>query len=260
MVNLARIIVTSALPYANGEIHLGHIVSTYLPADIFTRFCRLSGNETIHVCGTDDFGVPILIKAEQEKKSPEEFVKFWYIEQLKDFKAAGINFNIFYQTHSPENIELVQHFFRVLNAKGFIFTKEIEQSYCEIDEKFLPDRYIKGTCPHCGSENQYSDSCEVCGRALQPGEIKNPHCAICGSIPVKKITTHYFFDLPSFSEDLRKWLEGNRNLQPEVKNYVLQWIKDGLRYWDITRDISWESRFHLRKLRGKSSMDGSTTT
>ena len=174
---LAKIIVTSALPYANEEIHLGHIVSTYSPADIFTRFCKLSGHEAIHVCGTDDFGVPILIKAEQEGKSPEDYVNFWYTEQLRDFKAAGIHFGVFDKTHSKENVELVQHFFKVLKAKGFIFVKEIEQAFCEKCKRFLPDRYIKGACPYCGSRDQYSDSCEACGRALQPGEIKEPHCA-----------------------------------------------------------------------------------
>jgi len=249
--DLTKIIVTSALPYANGEIHIGHIVSTYLPADIFTRFCKLLGNECIHVCGTDDFGVPILIKAEQERKTPEQFVDYWYAEQLRDFKAAGINFDIFHKTHSAENVELVQHFFSVLNAKGFIFTKEIEQAYCEKCKKFLPDRYIKGTCPYCGAKDQYSDSCEVCGRVLQSGEIKDAYCAVCKSHPVNKITTHYFFDLPHFSEDLKKWLEENQNLQPEVKNYVLQWIKDGLRNWDITRDISWGVPIPLEEAHGK---------
>ena len=251
MVKITKIVITSALPYANGEIHIGHIVSTYLPADIFTRFCKLSGHEAIHVCGTDDFGVPILVKAEQEGKNPEDYVNFWHAEQLRDFKAVGIHFDIFDKTHSKENVELVQHFFKVLKAKGFIFTKEIEQAFCEKCKKFLPDRYIKGTCPYCGSKDQYSDSCEVCGRALQPGEIKEPHCAICGSVPVAKTTIHYFFDLPHFSEDLKKWLEENQNLQPEVKNYVLQWIKEGLKYWDITREISWGVPIPLKEAEGK---------
>jgi len=130
-VKITKIVITSALPYANGEIHIGHIVSTYLPADIFTRFCKLSGHEAIHICGTDDFGVPILVKAEQEGKNPEDYVNFWHAEQLRDFKAVGIHFDIFDKTHSKENVELVQHFFKVLKAKGFIFTKEIEQAFCE---------------------------------------------------------------------------------------------------------------------------------
>lgn len=251
MVELAKILVTSALPYANGEIHIGHIVSTYLPADIFTRFCRLCKHEVFHICGTDDFGVPILIKAEQEGKKPEEFVNYWYSEQLRDFKAIGIHFDIFHQTHSEENVKLVQHFFKVLMAKGLIFTKEIEQAYCESCRRFLPDRYIRGTCPYCGAKEQYSDSCEACGRALQTGEIKDPHCAICGSTPTTKTTLHYFFDLPHFSEDLKNWLEKNQNLQPEVKNYVLQWIKEGLKYWDITRDISWGVPIPLKEAKGK---------
>ncbi len=227
------------MPYSNGEIHLGHIVSTYLPADIFTRFLKLSGKQAIHVCGSDDYGTPVLIKAELEKVKPEDYVLGWWERDKQDFKSAGIEFDIFHKTHSLENIQLVQYFFEVLNKKGFIFIKEIEQPYCEYDKKFLPDRYVKGTCPFCGAAEQYSDSCEVCGRSIQPGEIKDPHCAICGRQPVNKKSLHYFFKLSKFTEKLKEWLKKNENLHPEIKNYVLQWVKDGLRDWDISRDIGW---------------------
>ena len=241
MVDLAKekIVVTSALPYANGEIHLGHVVSTYLPADIFTRFCRLKAREVYHVCGTDDYGVPILIGAEKEKKSPKEFVKVWHDRGLKDFKDLGISFDIFDQTSNQENHKLVLDFFNKLKEKGLIFEQEIEQWFCEFDKRFLPDRYVIGACPFCGSKNQYSDGCEVCGRVIPHGEIKDPKCSICGRRPVKKKSNHFFFKLSHFSKDLKTWLEKNKNLQNDVKNYVLNWTKEGLKDWDISRDINW---------------------
>ncbi len=248
---LAKVLVTAALPYANGEIHLGHITSTYLPADIFTRFFRLRGDEVAFICATDDFGTPILIEAEREGKSPEEFVDYWYRIDSKDFRDLGISFNIFYKTSSKENIELTQHFFKKLYEKGFIFKLPIWQPYCENCKKFLPDRYVKGICPYCNASDQYSDSCEKCGRTFQPGEIKDPHCAICGSKPVSKQSVHYFFKLSHFSEALKKWLVENQNLQPEIKNYVLNWIYEGLRDWDITRDITWGVPIPLEEAKGK---------
>lgn len=253
MVTVAKgkFIVTSALPYSNGEIHLGHIVSTYLPADIFVRYLRLKGGEVVFVCGGDDFGTPILIKAEQENKTPEEFVEFWHKHQKKDLSDAGIKFDIYHATSSPENIELVQHFFKVLHKKGLIFTQEIEQYYCEKDKKFLPDRYLKGTCPFCGAEDQYGDGCEKCGKTYSPTDVKDPRCAICGSLPVIKKSLHYFFKLSDFSGQLKRWLEKNKNLQTEVKNYVLRWIEDGLKDWDITRDINWGVKIPLEDAKGK---------
>ena len=234
-----KIIVTCGLPYSNGELHLGHITSTYLPADIFVRYCRLTNKNVVFVCGGDDHGTPILIKAEKEKKTPEDYIEEWHQKHKKDFSDLGISFDLFYHTHSPENFKLTQHFFTRLKEKGYIYQKEIEQFYCEYDKKFLPDRYVIGKCPFCGAENQYGDGCEVCGRTYLPTDLINPRCAICGRKPVLKKTLHYFFKLSSFSQKLKEWLEKNQNLQNEVKNYVLNWIKEGLKDWDITRDISW---------------------
>jgi len=230
-------VVTSALPYANGEIHLGHIASTYLPADIFTRFSRLNGIKAYHICATDDFGTPILIKAEKEKKSPEEYVAFWNRRDYEDFSSLGISFDFFYKTSSKENVEFVQHVFRELRENGHIYEQNVIQSYCTFDNKFLPDRYVIGKCPNCGAENQYSDLCEKCGRV--PDQILEPKCAICGRPPVKKESKHYFFRLSSFGDKLKEWLSSNQNLQPEVRNYVINWINEGLQDWDITRDLSW---------------------
>ena len=246
-----KIVVTSALPYANGEIHLGHVVSTYLPADIFTRFLKLNGNKAFHICGTDDFGVPVLIKAEKEGKKPAELVKEFWEKDKKDLKSAGIDFDVFSQTSSEENIELVQYFFQELNKKGFIFTQQVEQYYCQNDKKFLPDRYVIGNCPFCGKENQYGDVCENCGRTYAATDLKDPKCAIDGSVPIRKKSLHYFFKLSKFDKKLKDWMENNKNLQPEVTNYLLQWIKEGLRDWDITRDISWGVKIPLKEADGK---------
>jgi methionyl-tRNA synthetase len=230
-------VITSALPYANGEIHLGHIASTYLPADIFTRFSRLSGVKAYHICATDDFGTPILIKAEKEKKTPEEYVAYWNRRDKQDFESLGISFDFFYRTSSPENVEFVQYVFKKLRENGHIYDQNVIQFYCTFDDKFLPDRYVIGRCPYCGAENQYSDLCEKCGRV--PDQILDPKCAICGRPPVKKESKHYFFRLSSFGQKLKEWLSANGRLQPEVRNYVINWINEGLQDWDITRDLSW---------------------
>jgi len=246
-----KIVVTAALIYANGEVHLGHVASTYLPADVLVRYLRLRGNNVIYVCATDDFGTPSLIEAEKEGKSPEEFVAHWYKIDSRDFKDLGISFDIFDRTSSQENITLTQHFFTKLQESGFVFNQRISQPYCENCKKVLPDRYVVGTCPYCGAEEQYSDVCERCGRTLAPGEIKEAHCVICGSKPTIKESDHYFFQLSKFSSELEKWLVENDNLQSEVKNYVLNWIKEGLRDWDITRDIPWGVPIPLKDAEGK---------
>jgi methionyl-tRNA synthetase len=230
-------VITSALPYANGEIHLGHIASTYLPADIFTRFLRLNGLKAYHICATDDFGTPILIRAEKEKKSPKDYVEYWNRHDKEDFESLGISFDFFYNTSSKENVEFVQYIFKQLLQNGHIYDKNVIQSYCTYDNKFLPDRYVIGRCPYCNAENQYSDLCEKCGRV--PDQILDPKCAICGRPPIKKESKHYFFRLSSFQEKLKKWLLSNTHLQPDVKNYVINWINEGLQDWDITRDLSW---------------------
>jgi methionyl-tRNA synthetase len=243
------IVVTTALPYANGEIHLGHISSTYLPADIFTRFLRISKKKVFHVCASDDFGTPILIKAEQEKKTPKEFVEYWNKRDVEDFNAIGISFDKFYKTSSHENQQFVQHVFNKLRNNGHIYEKEVIQFYCDFDNKFLPDRYVIGTCPYCKSNDQYSDLCEKCGRV--PEEILDPKCGICGKSPIKKSSNHYFFKLSYFSDNLKEWLTTNNNLQVDIKNYVLHWIEEGLQDWDITRDLDWGITIPLNDAKGK---------
>ncbi len=244
-----KAIITSALPYANGEIHLGHVASTYLPADVTTRFLKLKGVEAYYVCASDDFGTPILIQSEKEGKSASEYVAYWNKRDYEDFTAFDIDFDFFYQTSSPENIKFVQDVFDKLNSAGHIYQKEIIQFYCKSDKKFLPDRYVKGICPYCKAEDQYSDLCESCGRV--PEEISDPKCAICGQPPTKEKTNHYFFKLKNFTDSLSKWLDENENLQKDVKKYVQNWIKSGLIDWDITRDISWGVPIPLEEAAGK---------
>lgn len=243
------IVITTALPYANGEIHLGHISSTYLPADIFTRFLRISQKKVFHVGASDDFGTPILIKAEKENKTPQEFVDYWNKRDLEDFNAIGISFDKFYKTSSIENQKFVQCIFNKLRSNGHIYEKEVIQFYCDFDNKFLPDRYVIGICPYCRSNDQYSDLCEKCGRV--PEEILEPKCGICGQSPIKKTSKHYFFKLSNFSFELKEWLTRNKNLQEDIKNYVLHWIGEGLEDWDITRDLDWGIRIPLEDAKGK---------
>ncbi|HYL67449.1 MAG TPA: methionine--tRNA ligase [Nitrosopumilaceae archaeon] len=244
-----RAIITSALPYANGEIHLGHVASTYLPADITTRFLKLKGVEAYYICASDDYGTPILIQSEKEQKDPQEYVKFWNKRDYEDFTSLGINFDFFYRTSSPENVVFVQDVFKKLLANGHIYEKEIIQFYCKFDKKFLPDRYVIGTCPYCKADDQYSDLCEKCGRV--PEEIENPRCSICKNQPTKEKTKHYFFKLTNFVKELNQWLEEDSYLQKDVKKYVQNWIKDGLADWDITRDIHWGVPIPLPEAEGK---------
>ena len=246
---MKRAIITSALPYANGEIHLGHVASTYLPADITTRFLKLNGVEAYYFCASDDFGTPILIQAEKENKTPEEYVKVWNKRDYEDFTAFGIGFDFFYRTSSPENVAFVQEVFKKLQANGHIYEKEIIQFYCTVDKKFLPDRYVLGRCPYCKADDQYSDLCEKCGRV--PEEIEDPKCSICKNPPTKEKTRHYFFKLTNFVNELNQWLEADSYLQKDVKKYVQNWIKEGLVDWDITRDMNWGVPIPLEDAKGQ---------
>jgi len=246
-----NIVITSALPYANGEIHLGHIVSTYLPADILSRFYRLLGKNVVFTCASDDFGTPILLQSEKQDITPQKYVEYWKERDLKDFTDLGIMFDDFQNTSSEENIELTQYFFSQIHSNELIYKKEINQLYCNTDEKYLPDRYVLGTCPYCNEDNQYSDGCEKCGRAFNHSEVLKPRCAICQNQPVLKSSMHYFFKLSELSDRLRSWLDKNDNLQKDVKNYVIRWIEDGLNDWDITRDITWGVKIPLEEADGK---------
>lgn len=244
MADAKRTIVTAALPYANGDIHMGHVTSTYVPADIYTRYLRISGQEVVYVCGADEHGTPIEIAARERGVSPSEHAEYFRTRQLRDLESMGVQFDSYYRTHSEENRSLTERFLLKMRENGHIVSGWVQSYYCENDRKYLPDRFVLGTCPHCGAEDQYSDVCEVCQRALEPGEILKPRCAVCGAPPVTRKTKHFYFRLSSFSDGLRAWLKGKRgeDFPAEVVNHVLSWIEGGLRDWDITREDYWGFR------------------
>lgn len=191
------------------------------------------------MCATDEHGTPILVGAEKEKKRVREFVDFYHEKDKREFAQLGFSFDIFHRTTSKENREMTQHIYLGLKDNGHIYQKEVEQFYCEKDARFLPDRLVIGKCPHCGAEDQYSDGCEVCGRALRAGEILDPKCIVCRSAPVMRRSMHYFFKLSYFANQLHDYISNNPQFQKEVSHYVLNWIKGGLVDWDISRDMDW---------------------
>ncbi|MDY6862017.1 MAG: methionine--tRNA ligase [Thermodesulfobacteriota bacterium] len=230
-----KTVVTSALPYANGPIHLGHLIE-YIQTDIYVRFLRLTGGDVIYCCADDTHGTPIEISSLKEGISPEELIKRYYNEHIEDFKDFHIKFDSYYSTNSPENKYFSDLIFTKLKENGDIIEKEVKLTYCEHCKRFLPDRYIKGICPRCKSENQYGDNCEKCNSTYNPIDLIKPCCVICMSPPTLKEVKHYFFALKRYEDKLYKWLTQNKRLQKEITNYVINWIKDGLRDWDITRD------------------------
>ena len=230
-----KILVTSALPYANGSLHLGHLVE-YIQTDIFVRFLRLIGEDVLYVCADDTHGAPIEIKAAELGITPEQLIADVYKEHVQDFNDFLISFDNYYTTHSEENKNYSDLIFLRLKNKGFIYTKDVEVTYCEFCKRTLPDRYVKGKCPKCNAPDQYGDVCEACNSAYKTVDLIEPYCVICKNKPIRKTSTHYFFRLSQFSKKLEAWLNKNKNLQPEIKNFVLNWIKNGLEDWNISRD------------------------
>jgi methionyl-tRNA synthetase len=229
-----KILVTSALPYANGPIHLGHLVE-YIQTDIWVRFNKSIGNTVAYICADDAHGTPIMLKAKEQGISPEELISITKKEHEKDFKKFFINFDKYSSTNSEKNKEFCENIFNKLNKSGHISQKNISQFYDEKEKMFLPDRYIKGTCPKCNAEDQYGDSCESCGATYSPTELINPTSVLSGTKPKTKDTNHFFFNLKNFKNYLIKWTKEN-NLQPAIKNKLDEWLNDNLNDWDITRD------------------------
>jgi methionyl-tRNA synthetase len=231
---MRKLLVTSALPYANGSIHLGHLVE-YIQTDIWVRFQKMSGNETYYICADDTHGTPIMLKAEEENISPDDLVNKVHDEHANDFKEFNVNFDHFYSTNSPENKKLSESIYNTLKENNKISSKEIDQFYDESKAMFLPDRFIKGLCPKCEAEDQYGDSCEKCGATYSPTELKNPYSVLSGTEPIRKKTLHYFFKLSECEEFLKEWIK-NETLQPEAENKLKEWFDMGLQDWDISRD------------------------
>ncbi|MBN1972083.1 MAG: methionine--tRNA ligase [Sedimentisphaerales bacterium] len=229
-----KIIVTSALPYANGPIHIGHLVE-YLQTDIWVRFQKLCGNECLYFCADDTHGTPIMISARKAGISPEEMINGVRKEHKEDFDGFHIQFDNYYTTHSPENKQFSELIFKRLNEKGSIVKRDVEQAYCENCKMPLPDRFVRGVCPKCKAEHQYGDSCEVCGTTYRPSDLINPYCATCNTPPVMKTSQHYFFRLADYEQPLRDLMAGGYT-QQSVANKLDERFSAGLKDWDISRD------------------------
>jgi len=229
-----KILVTSALPYANGSIHLGHLLE-YIQTDIWVRFQKARGHQCTYVCADDAHGTAIMLRAEKEGITPEEQIARVKAEHETDFADFQIAFDNFHSTHSEENRELSAAIYKACRDKGHIATRSIKQLYDPVKELFLADRYIKGNCPKCDAEDQYGDNCEVCGATYTPAELKKPYSVISGATPVEKESEHFFFKLPDFQEFLKDWTRSG-TLQDEVANKLAEWLDSGLQEWDISRD------------------------
>lgn len=230
-----KILVTSALPYANGSIHLGHVLEA-VQTDIWVRFQKLIGNTCHFFCADDTHGTPIMIAAKKMGKTPEEMIGEVQKEHYSDLTSFLVEYDNYYTTNSPENKEFSESIYLTLKKKGHIVSRNIEQSYCEHDKMFLPDRFIKGTCPKCGAKDQYGDSCEVCGTSYSPKDLKDSSCAICGNPPVLKESKHLFFKLQDFQQQLKTWMEEGDRLNEGAQKKLQEWFHSGLQEWDISRD------------------------
>ena len=227
-----RIVVTSALPYANGDIHLGHLVE-YIQTDFWVRFQKMRGNECLYICADDTHGTPIMIRANKEKITPEELIARSHATHLKDFNDFEISFDNYYSTNSPENKAFSEQIFAAMEKSGAVTKQTSPQLYCEHCKMFLPDRFVKGTCPKCGAENQYGDSCDKCGSTYAAEELGHPVCTTCGGTPVVKDSEHLYFELEPQHAYLHDWIPGHTT--SDVSNKLLEWFNEPLRGWCISR-------------------------
>ena len=229
-----RILVTSALPYANGDLHLGYMLEA-IQTDIWVRFHKMMGNECHYVCADDAHGTPIMLKANEMGIEPETLIEQVRIRHQADLNDFHIDFSQYHSTHSEENREISELIYNRLNDSGYIKKRVISQSFDPEKKMFLPDRYIKGECPKCGADDQYGDNCEVCGATYSTTEIKNARSVMSGATPIEKDSEHYFFDLPQFENKLKDWTKAG-HLQEQVSNKLAEWFEQGLQQWDISRD------------------------
>ena len=240
MKNYKRYLITSALPYANGPLHIGHLAGVYVPSDIYTRYLRMKGADVISICGSDEHGVPITLKARNEGITPQEVVDRYHAINKKAFEDFGIAFDIYSRTSNKIHYETASDFFLKLYKKGEFVEKTSEQYYDEEAGCFLADRYIVGTCPHCGNENAYGDQCEKCGTSLSPNDLINPHSTISGSKPVLRETLHWYLPLDRYEGWLRQWiLEDHKEWKTNVYGQCKSWIDQGLQPRAVSRDLDW---------------------
>ncbi len=246
-----RILVAVAWPYANGSIHLGHIAGAYLPADIFARYHRARGNDVLMVSGSDAHGTPVTLTAEQRGITPEKVFSEYQDEFLDNWDRLGITFDLFTSTHTKNHEKVSQEIFLSLYDKGFIYRDTMSQPFCVKNNRFLADRYVEGTCPNCGSTGARGDQCDHCGRTLDPKDLINLTCKLCGEVPVIKETEHFFLKLSVFEDELLSWVEQQKHWKPNVRNLTIGYLKGGLRDRAITRDIEWGVPVPLKGFEGK---------
>lgn len=246
-----RVVINCALPYANGPLHIGHIAGAYLSGDIFNRFQRMIGNEVMFICGSDEYGTPISIQAEKEHVSPYEVVERYHKEHMNTFKSLDIYFDYFGRTTNPEHTEFVQNFFMDLEKSGYLERRKMISAYCPNEKRFLPDRYVNGTCPRCGYENARGDQCDECGRTNDPQDLINPRCAICGSPAEFRETDHIFFLASKLEERIKEWLEEKKDWRENVRSFSLNMLQGGLKDRAITRDIEWGVPAPMEGMEGK---------
>ena len=234
-----RILVAVAWPYANGSIHIGHAAGCYIPADIFARFHRLVGNEVLMVSGSDSHGTPVTLEAEKRGVTPEDVFTEYHNEFLETWKVLGISFDLFTSTHTDNHQEVTQDIFLKLYNQGYLYTKVMQQPYSEVDGRFLADRYVEGTCPHCDFDSARGDQCDNCGRTLDPQDLIDIRSRISGDTPIFKETEHFFLKLSAFEEQLLNWIRPKQHWRPNVKNFSIGYLERGLHDRAITRDIEW---------------------
>ncbi len=242
-----KIVATAALPYANGALHIGHMVE-YTQADFWTRFQKMRGHECIYICADDTHGTPIMVKARELGLTPEQHIGQSHAEHLKDFSDFGVVFDHYSSTNSDENRVLSEEFYLKMREQGHIEIRDIQQLYCQHDKMFLPDRFVKGNCPNCKSSDQYGDSCDVCGATYSPTDMSGVSCSVCGNTPVTKGSSHVFFKLDHFREFLKTWVPAHTS--SEIANKMDEWLQSELRDWDISRDEPYFG-FQIPDLPGK---------
>jgi methionyl-tRNA synthetase len=234
-----RILVAVAWPYADGPLHLGHIAGAYLPADIFARYHRIKGNQVLMVSGSDQHGTPITLKAEQDGVTPGELTAACHRDFLESWRRLGISFDLFTTTGTENHAKVTQDIFLKLLEEGYIYKAIVSQPYCPQCRRYLPDRYIEGTCPFCGSTAARGDQCDDCGKPMNPGEMLEPRCRLCGGTPQFQDSEHFFFKLSDFQKQLGDWVKKQKHWRPNVSNLTKRYLKEGLRDRAITRDIDW---------------------
>ncbi len=248
---MEHILIAVAWPYANGPLHLGHIAGAYLPPDIFARYHRAKGNRVLMVSGSDAHGTPITIRAEQEGVSPAQVVERYHRQFLECWQKLGISFDLFTSTDTPNHARVSQDIFLTLLNKGYIYLNSVPQHYCPNCKRFLPDRYVEGTCPLCGSTGARGDQCDSCGKPLNSTELGDPHCRLCGTTPEIRESEHFFLRLNAFQEQLHTWIQAQGHWRPNVLNFSLRYLEEGLRDRAITRDISWGIPLPVEGYEGK---------